>query len=324
MKYQAGKVAILGCVLSLFAVVLAPTTAQAEALPIQSQLAPIGSTVALPHDAIFSGAVPSRTLLHVDVVMHPKDPSALASFVKEVSTPGSPEYRHFLAKGQFGSIFGPTNTQIAQVRNTLASEGLTLGHTSQNGLIIPVTATAQKMVQSFHTRLVRYRLHSGRMAMANTSAPMLPASISPIVQNVIGLNTVYRPKSALETVPGASPLKTKKGSLLSKLSLLHLAKSSQPLPYPANDISAGSSTAYSSDTATKSATHHLNTPYQESLLQASTPPSPCSSATSTASSYSAYTANQIASAYGLTSAYNKGDMGNGETIALYELAPFSS
>ena len=316
--------AILGCVLSLFAVVLAPTTAQVGALPIQSQLAPIGSTVALPHDAMFSGGVPSRTLLHVDVVMHPKDPSALASFVKEVSTPGSPEYRHFLAKGQFGSIFGPTNTQIAQVRNTLASEGLTLGPTSQNGLIIPVTATAQKIAQSFHTRLVRYRLHSGRTAMANTSAPMLPASIAPIVQNIVGLNTVYRPRPALETLPGASPLKTKRGSLLSKLSLLHLAKSSQPLPYPANDISAGSSTAYSSDTATKSATPHLNTPYQESLPQTSTPPSPCSSATSAASSYSAYTANQIASAYGLTSAYNKGDMGNGETIALYELAPFSS
>ncbi len=316
--------AAIGCVLSLFAVVLAPTTAQAEALPIRNQLAPIGSTVALPHDAIFSGAVPSHTLLHIDVIMHPRDPSALAEFVKKVSTPGSPEYHHFLAKGQFGSIFGPTNTQITQVRNTLSSEGLTLGPTSQNGLIIPVTATAQKIAQSFHTKLVHYRLHSGRIAMANTSAPMLPVSIAPIVQNIVGLNTVYRPKPALEPAPGTSPLKTKKGSLLSKLSLLHLAKSSQPLPYPANGISAGSSTAYSSDTATKSATSHLNTPYQESLPQTSTPPSPCSSATSTASSYSAYTANQIASAYGLTSAYDKGDMGNGETIALYELAPFSS
>ena len=38
--------AAIGCVLSLFAVVLAPTTAQAEALPIRNQLAPIGSTVA--------------------------------------------------------------------------------------------------------------------------------------------------------------------------------------------------------------------------------------------------------------------------------------
>jgi Pro-kumamolisin, activation domain/Putative Ig domain len=47
-------------------------------------------------------------------------------------------------------------------------------------------------------------------------------------------------------------------------------------------------------------------------------PQPCSAASAVGG---AYTADQIASAYGLSSLYGAGDVGAGETIALYELEP---
>jgi len=50
--------------------------------------------------------------------------------------------------------------------------------------------------------------------------------------------------------------------------------------------------------------------------------SSCSGATSDASRYGAYTAPEIADAYGLDSAYSDGDEGAGTTVALFELEPY--
>jgi hypothetical protein len=50
-------------------------------------------------------------------------------------------------------------------------------------------------------------------------------------------------------------------------------------------------------------------------------PQPCAAARNAASSAGAYTADQIASAYGLSSAYRNRDLGAGVTIAVYELEP---
>jgi subtilase family serine protease len=50
-------------------------------------------------------------------------------------------------------------------------------------------------------------------------------------------------------------------------------------------------------------------------------PAACSQASSSASQQGAYTADQIASAYGFSSIYQAGDQGQGETIAVYELEP---
>jgi subtilase family serine protease len=50
-------------------------------------------------------------------------------------------------------------------------------------------------------------------------------------------------------------------------------------------------------------------------------PQPCAAATAAASGQGAYTADQIASAYGFSGLYRAGDRGAGETIALYELEP---
>jgi hypothetical protein len=54
------------------------------------------------------------------------------------------------------------------------------------------------------------------------------------------------------------------------------------------------------------------------------PPAPCPPASTQASADSSYTANQIASAYGLTSLYGNSDYGSGTTVALYELEPYGS
>ncbi len=53
-------------------------------------------------------------------------------------------------------------------------------------------------------------------------------------------------------------------------------------------------------------------------------PAPCSAATTTAQSGSANTADQIAAANGLTGLYSTGVLGDGQTVALYELQPYGT
>jgi hypothetical protein len=50
-------------------------------------------------------------------------------------------------------------------------------------------------------------------------------------------------------------------------------------------------------------------------------PQPCSQASSAGQQQSAYTADQIGSAYGFSSLYQTGDEGQGQTVAIYELEP---
>jgi subtilase family serine protease len=53
-------------------------------------------------------------------------------------------------------------------------------------------------------------------------------------------------------------------------------------------------------------------------------PQPCAAAQAAGAGGAGYTANQIASAYGLSNYYAAGDQGRSVTIALYELEPFSA
>jgi subtilase family serine protease len=53
-------------------------------------------------------------------------------------------------------------------------------------------------------------------------------------------------------------------------------------------------------------------------------PQPCQAATTAASAAGAYTADQLASAYGFDGLYEAGDYGAGETIAVFELEPFNA
>ena len=128
------------------------------------------------------------------MVLQPRDPAALAQFATEVSTPGSPLYRHYLAPGQFPSVFGPTRTAVASLEAALRADGLRLGAISADHLSIPVTGTARQIDRAFSTSLRRYELPSRRLVFANTSAPRFPGDVARLVLGVIGLDDLYLPQ----------------------------------------------------------------------------------------------------------------------------------
>ena len=62
----------------------------------------------LPSGSTVIGSTDGNAPLSVDISLKPRDQSALDAFIREVSTPGSPEFRHYLSPGAFGPMFGPT------------------------------------------------------------------------------------------------------------------------------------------------------------------------------------------------------------------------
>ncbi len=212
----------------------------------------------------------SGTRLPITVTLKPRDPSGLATYAAEVSTPGSPLYHHYLTVAQFRNRFGPTAQAIAAVESSLATQGLRPGAVSANGLAINVTATAGELGHAFSTGFQKVALASGRTAFANTQAPQFSASIADSVQGVIGLDSLAVPHP-------------------------------QGIQVDHADV-GGHANALGPHVATAG-------------------PQPCSKAISAGTTYTSYTADQLASAYRFSSLYGDGDEGSGQTIALFELEP---
>ena len=171
----------------------------------------IGQAPVAPAGTVGQGALAATTAIHADVELLPRNPSALSNFATAVSTPGNPLYRHFITPSQFTSQFGPTATVVSATEKRLAALGLTVGRISANHLTLPVSGTATKFEQAFSTGFERYRIADGRLAFANTEAPLLSGNLAGSVQGVIGLDDVNVSKP-LGLRPGVTPPQPKKAS----------------------------------------------------------------------------------------------------------------
>ena len=173
------------------AVGVSPSSAHAAVTPAgRGWRRDAASAPRLPRDTTALRAVPDTTAIRADVVLKPRDPGALEAFDHAVSTPGNPNFRHYLAPGDFDAAFGPAPSVTASVRGWLAGQGLTVGATSPDGLLVPVRGTAAQMGQAFDVGLEEYRLPTGRVARAPTEAPLVPSALADDLYGVVGLDDV--------------------------------------------------------------------------------------------------------------------------------------
>jgi YVTN family beta-propeller protein len=188
---------------------------QASAAPSSTGPSPtvrmaVGRPGPLPRGAVRLGPARSTTPVHLEIALKPRDPGTLATLATAVSSPGSARYRHFLPPGQLSRLFGPTPATTSSVRATLTRAGFTLGPTSANGLLIPLSTTVGRAERVFRTPITSYRLASGRVAIANTDPPSVPSSVAPAIDTVIGLDTTsqMQPQDLSSPVPPVGPVET--------------------------------------------------------------------------------------------------------------------
>lgn len=159
-----------------------------------------------PQGAVSLGAIAPRRMIHVDVTLNLPDPAAMRAYVAAVSDRSSPLFHHFLRRGQFGRMFGPSLATVAAVETALRAAGLSPGPVPVNRLSIPVTASAAAIERAFSTTIVSYRLPGGRLAYSNAAPTRVPAAIAPYVSGVLGLSNLYLQRSHTTRPSSGQPL----------------------------------------------------------------------------------------------------------------------
>jgi len=258
------------------------------------------SSAPLPPGSRALGPVAPDTLVHVDVVLKPRDRSALVAFDSAVSTPGSASFRHYLTPAAFGARYGPAPSTIAATRRWLAGLGVTLGESAPGGFVIPVSGTAARIGSAFGVAIDDYRLPSGRIAYAPTERALVPASLASSLDGLVGLDDLSLPapqhvRSADRAGASPSTSANSKASA-SAASAAPAPRTSGPVPHVAGPtpVPAGGNASCSSPMTIASAGLSSGTK----------------------------TADQLAQAYSFSSVYGAGNEGQGITVGVYELEPF--
>jgi subtilase family serine protease len=229
------------------------------------------------------GAVPAASRLTIQFWLAPQA-AAAASLANAVSTPGRPQFRHFLSPAAYTARFSATPAKAAAVETWLKSRDFSGITTDPGRDYVRATAPVSVIDTALKVRLQYYRATAGATAgryplRANDRPVSLPASIAASVIGVTGLDNAAPAMTFAKPVNPATPGKSK------------TPKASQP--------SFGCSQWYGQHFAA-----HL--PSQFGLTKLPT-------------ILCGYTPQQIRRAYG----YSSASEGNGVTLALVEvgLAP---
>jgi hypothetical protein len=118
---------------------------------------------------------------------------ALRQLLEQQQDKSSRNYHKWLTPNQFGTQFGPADTDIQTVTDWLTSQGFTGIKVSAGRTTIEFSGNVGQVRNAFQTEIHHY-LVSGKMHVANVSDPQIPAALAPVVAGVVSLND-FRPKS---------------------------------------------------------------------------------------------------------------------------------
>jgi len=148
------------------------------------------------------GAVPASSRITLEVLLSSGNAAGLAAYAQAVSSPGNPEYHHYLTPAQQNARFGPAASQSAAVRAWLAGSGLKV--TSSTEQYVAVSGTAAQAEAAFSTPLHDYAV-GDHTYYAPQHPAVVPASVAGAVLGVEGLdNAPHVNKPASAPTPTAS------------------------------------------------------------------------------------------------------------------------
>ena len=184
------------------AVAAAPGAATGAVTAQRARLVSATPAPALPAGARVLGPAPRSARLHVTIALRSRDPGGLAGLARQVSTPGSGQYRRFLRPGQVRARFGAPAGVIAALRSWLSKSGLTVAGPTADGLLLPAAGSVAALDRAFATRIELVRLPGGRVAHMNSRAARVPRRQQPWVIGVLGLDNVGQARPYLTRPAG--------------------------------------------------------------------------------------------------------------------------
>src|SRR5438270_7987291 len=105
---------------------------------------------------VLSAAAASQRV-SIAVGLNLRNQADLTAYLKEVSTPGSPLYHHYLNANTFAALYGPLPADEAAVIAYLQSQGFRITATYANHLVIDAQGTVGQAEQTFATQINNYQ-----------------------------------------------------------------------------------------------------------------------------------------------------------------------
>ncbi|HTW62695.1 MAG TPA: protease pro-enzyme activation domain-containing protein [Terracidiphilus sp.] len=122
----------------------------------------------------------------------PSQEAALRALLAQLHAPGSPQFHKWLTPEEFGAQFGPSDDDIAAVKNWLAGHGFSVIRVNPGKETMEIAGNVDAMRSAFHTSIHRYQVN-GETHYANADDPAIPAALAPVVGGFFSLNN-FRPK----------------------------------------------------------------------------------------------------------------------------------
>jgi subtilase family serine protease len=135
-------------------------------------------------------ALPMERMLLV-LKRSPAQQTALEAFLAQQLDKASPNYHNWLTPDQFGSRFGTSPDDIAQITTWLQSHGFQVAGASHGRGLIEFSGNAGQVEQTFHTAIHSYNVN-GTDHFANATDPSFPAALAPAVAGVLSLQNFPR------------------------------------------------------------------------------------------------------------------------------------
>lgn len=115
----------------------------------------------------------------------------LTAFIRELDTPGSPEFGHPLTPTQFRTTYSPTVAQANGVVRFLRRLGFRQVNLARNRLFVTALASTAAAKKAFNVHMVNHHL-DGRTVYSTAEQPSIPAAIAGRVQSVVGLDDLSK------------------------------------------------------------------------------------------------------------------------------------
>jgi len=148
--------------------------------------------------------LPMQRMLLV-LTRSPEQESALRTLLDSQQDKASPDYHKWLTPEQFGTRFGPADSDVQKVTAWLRSCGFQVAALSKGRTTIEFSGSASQVQQAFHTAIHKYAIN-GEEHWANASDPSIPAALARVVKGVLSLHNF--PRRSYSTVLG-TPMRAK-------------------------------------------------------------------------------------------------------------------
>jgi PKD repeat protein len=149
------------------------------------------------------GAPPVGNDLSVVVGLAPRDPAGLASYLTQLYTPGTSEYRHYLTPSMLAERFGASTVAVRSAVDYFRSFGLT-ATASPDDLTIDVAGPITGVGAAFHTSFEEFEDTSGREFVSHLSPAVLPGIVP--WSGALGLGNVSAIRPDLPPTGAETPL----------------------------------------------------------------------------------------------------------------------